>query len=58
MVLKISKEEFLSNGPSETGFQVLQESIRTNNAWIDSLGIKDVDQMLEKARLELTPLAK
>ncbi|MET3115613.1 hypothetical protein AAKU52_003364 [Pedobacter sp. CG_S7] len=53
MVLKISKEEFLSKGLSETDFQVFKENIRTNNAWIDSLGIKDVDKMLEKTRLEL-----
>lgn len=48
MVIEITKEQFLAKGIPERYYRILQKNVRDNNAFIDSVGIKDVDELIKE----------
>ncbi|WP_367868294.1 hypothetical protein [Pedobacter sp. WC2423] len=46
MVLKMTKEECMAKGMTEKDYNNLQTSIRDNNRFYDSTGIKKVDEIV------------
>jgi hypothetical protein len=52
MVVDISREQILAKGIPERYYHILLQNIRDNNAYIDSIGITNVDSLVTQRNIE------
>ncbi len=53
MVLALTKEQFLAKGIPERYYKMVLQNIIDNNNFIDSNGIKNVDKMVKRKKVEM-----
>jgi|GEM_PF-4255113 len=58
MVLKFTKEQCLAQGMKEKDYNDLQNNLRTNNHYFDSIGVKNIDSMINNMHIQLRASAK